>query len=337
MFNTIVVLTIGLVLFLTFRDWLLQPRLSSKSIQKILNATSQHISLGEWESAKKKLSPLIENGKGAEQALFLHLQILRGTHYLQQALKIATEAARRYPEELLFRLEEGKILLKLGRGKEALAAFNVCSPIMRGESDGFALASALFQSGYPSQCLELIKPWLQTTQNGELLTLAADAFAEKKQFREAIDHYYKAMDRGFKTYQMLLQLGHAFRRLGNLAQSEKIFHKLLEKDSNDIPATLGLGACLQERGHYNKALLIYQSGKAWETRDSLILKQAAICALHAKKYHFAEHYLLEVIGQEEPHPQTLVYYGYSLESQRKWQEVEQVYLRIIQLFPSHLQ
>jgi len=334
-FITIVLFTVAFVVYLAFRDWLQAPHLSPKSIQKSLNSASRYISLKEWDKAKNELQPLIKKGKGGRQSLLLHAQVLQGTHHLEQALKIVIEAAHTYPEDLLFRLEEGKIFLKLGRAKEALEAFNVCSPIMRGESDGFVLASALFHANYPLHCLELIEEWLKTTQNGELIALGGDAHFEQKNFREAIANYNQAIQLGFKTHRIFIQLGHAYRRLGNLAEGEKIFRGLLEKDSTDVTATLGVGSCLQERGYYHKALLFYQSGRAWEKKDPLLLIQAAVCSLRAKRYPLAERYLWQVIQNEEKrNPQILSYYGYSLESQKKWQEAEQVYLKLIQSFSS---
>ncbi|MFZ0566037.1 MAG: tetratricopeptide repeat protein, partial [Chlamydiales bacterium] len=297
MFITIVILTIGFIVYLAFHNWV-QPS-SSKSIQKNLNKVSQHISLEKWAQASKELTPLLEKGKGGKNALLLHAQILRGTNFLDEALKVVTKGAHQYPEELLFRLEEGKILLQLGRAKEALKAFDVCNPIMRGESDGLALASALFHAGFPIPCLELIEPWLYKTQNGELFALAGDAYFEQKAFRKAITSYHQALHLGFKTHKIFIQLGHAYRRLGNLAEGEKIFRQLLEKNPLDVSAALGVGACLQERKHYHKAMLFYQSSEAWEAKDPLLLKQAAICALHTKKYSFAEYYCWELVQKEK--------------------------------------
>lgn len=334
MFLTIALITIVFVIYLSIRDWIRSSRITSSFIQKNIKAASQHISLGNWEEALERLTPLIESGKGGKEVLLLHIQVLRGTHCLKEALAEVLEAARRYPEELLFRMEEGLILSELDRPKEALEAFRVCTPIMRTESDFLALSSVLNRAGYSAQAFELLEPWIKSTQNGELFSLVGDIFFERKQFQQAVHYYLRALKQGYQTHHVTTQLAHAFRRLGNLAESEKIFRKLLEKNRADILATLGLGACMQERGHFQKALLIYQSSGAWEKKDPRLLKEAGLCALRSKKFSYAAFYFRDIIRQTEPDATLLAYYALALEYQNEWQEAEQVYLKLIQLFPS---
>lgn len=334
MFTVIALIIFAFVGYITIRDWIHIPRFSSNSIQKSIKAASQHVLLGNWQEAHELLSPLLEKGRRGKETTLLHIQVLRGTRCLKEALAEVTEAARRYPEELLFRMEEGLILLEMDQPTVALEAFKVCAPIMRGESDALTLATALNRAGHSIQAFELLEPWIKTTQNGELLALVGDTYYERKQFQDAIQYYFHAFELDHKTHQVFTQLGHAYRRLGNLGESEKIFRTLLEKNPADLIATLGLGACMQERGHFQKALLVYQSNGAWEKKDPRLMKEAGLCALRTKKYAYAEHYLFEVL-QNTPEASTFAYYTLALENQNKWQEAEQVYLRIIQLFPSY--
>lgn len=309
MFVIIVLITLAFVAYLTLRDRIYTPRLSSNALQK--------------------------KTKSASQKALSQIQVLRGTRQFEDALNQVAEAARRFPEELLFRMEEGLILLEMERPKEALEAFKVCTPIIRTESDVLALAAALNRAGHPTQAFELLEPWIYNTENGELYSLVGETYFERKQFQEAIRFYEHAFQLGHKTHHVFTQLAHAYRRLGNLAESEKIFRRLLEKNPADLIATLGLGMCMQERGHFQKALLIYQSSGAWEQKDTRLLREAGLCALRTKKYAYAEHYLLEVIQKIEPETSILASYALALENQHKWQEAEQVYLKLIQLFPSY--
>ncbi len=307
----------------------------NNTIQKNIKAASQHILLGNWKQAHELLAPLLASGRGGKEATYYSIQVLRGTRCFNEALKMATEAAREFPEELLFRMEEGLTLLEIDRPKEALEAFKVCAPIMRGESDILALASALNQAGHPSQAFDLLEPWIKNTQNGELIALVGETYFERKLFQEAVRYYEHAFELNHKTHQVSIQWGHAFRRLGNLSEAEKIFRTLLEKNRADLKATLGLGLCLQERGHFQKALLIYQSCGAWEQKDPALLQQAGLCALRTQKWAYAEHYLYEVIQNPEPEAPLLASYAFALENQHKWQEAEQVYLQLLRLFPSY--
>lgn len=335
MFIIIVLITLATIAYLTIRDWIHTPRLSKHAIQKNLKTASQYALLGNWQEAEERLTPLLSSGRGGKEAAYLHIQVLRGTRQLQKALESAIESSRRFPEDLHFRMEEGLTLLEMDRPKEALEAFKVCAPIMRGESDVLALAAALNRAGHPTQAFELLEPWIENTQNGELIALVGETYFERKRFHEAIHSYQTAFAFGHKTHHVTTQLAHAYRRLGNLAEAEKIFRSLLEKNAADLTATLGLGMCMQERGHFQKALLIYQSSGAWEQKDPHLLEAAGLCALRTKKYAYAEHYLYTVIRQTKPNASLFASYALALENQQKWQEAEQVYLRLIKSFPSH--
>lgn len=333
MFIAFACLTLGIITLITLRDWVHYARKSSKSIQKSLKRISQHISLKEWDLALKELTPLLENGRGGKDAALFEIQVLRGTGQWEEAIPKIKEASHNYPEERLFRLEEGLILLQLGKPQEALEAFQACTSILHNEMDWLAYAEALLLSGNAQECLAVLSPHLESSQNGKLAALAADALYELKNFQNAIGLYNHALTLGYATHRVFTQLGHAYRRLGTLADAEKIFRNLLDKNPSDIEAILGIGTCLQERGQYTKAFLIYQAGLSWN-RDLRLLNKAAYAALRTKRYRQAEAYFIETTQRQEPDPQTLSYYGLSLESQNKWQEAEQSYLKLIELFPA---
>ncbi len=335
MFVTIALVTLALVLYLTIRDWIRSPLLSPKIVRKVIKQASELIALGDWARAEKLLFPLLEKGKGGKEVALLEIKVLRKSGVIEKALSKAIEGGRTYPEDLLFRLEEGFLLLELDRPKEALAAFQVCAPILRREEEILAHAAALHKSGRSDEATELLHPRLHSTQNGDWISLLGDIYFHRKEFTEAICAYQRVVELGHPSHYLFIQIAHAYRRLGNLSEAEKIFHSLLDNDPIDLPATLGLGACLQERGHYHKALLIYQSTEAWTSKDPQLLKEAGICALRTEKYAYAERYFFELICSEEPDSFYYAYYGLALEGQQKWQEAEQIYIRLLQLFPSY--
>ncbi len=333
MFIVFACLTLGIITLITLRDWSYSARKSSKSIQKSLKRISQFITLKKWDLALKELTPLIENGRGGKEAALFEIQVLHGTGQFEEALAKIQKVSSRYPEELLLRLEEGLILLQLEKPQEALIAFHACATILRNESDLLAYARALLGSNHAQECLDVLSPHLENAENGELVALAADALYDLKNFPHAIGLYHQALSLRCASHRIFNQLGHSYRRLGNLAEAEKIFRSLLTKDPSDLEAILGIGTCLQERGHYTKAFLIYQAGLSW-SRDLRLLNKAAYTALHTKRYRKAEDYFLEIMGLQEVDSQTLAYYGLCLESQKKWQEAEQNYLKLIEFFPT---
>lgn len=333
MFIAFACITLGIITLITLRDWSYSARKSSKSIQKNLKRISQFITLKKWDVALKELAPLMENGKGGKETALLEIQILHGTGQLAEALAKIHNAGSHYPEELLFRLEEGLILLQLKKPQEALTAFHACKAILRNESDLLAYASALLGSNYAQECLDVLSPYLENAENGQLVALAADAFYELKNFSNAIQFYNQALALRYTSHRTFNQLGHAYRRLGNLAAAEKIFRSLLDKDPSDLEAILGIGSCLQERRQYTKAFLIYQTGLSW-SRDSRLLNKAAYTALRTQKYRKAEDYFFEIMETQELDSETMAYYGLCLELQKKWQEAEQNYLKLIEFFPA---
>ena len=129
-------------------------------VRKRLHKINENIALEEWERAEALLTTLLEKNKGGANAVLAHVRVLRGKGEAEKALMVAIEESHKYPEELLFRLEEGKILHSLGRSKEALLAFQVCEPILHNENDCYHYAAALFNDGHYPACLKIIEPFI---------------------------------------------------------------------------------------------------------------------------------------------------------------------------------
>lgn len=336
MFIAIVLIILGFIGLLSFRDWICNHRLSTRDVQYLLTRISKLIILEEWREAKKLLNPLVQNSLGGKESELLQIQVLRGTKEHAKALQKAVDGTLNYPEELLFRVEEGKTYLEMEQAELALHAFQIALPILRKESDLLDFAVSYLKAGFADKCWEILEPLLTANPNGKpsaaCLQLAGDASLELKEYARAVNFYNNAINRGWNNRQLQTQLGTAQRHLGNYNESERIYRKILEKDSGDILATLGLGACMQERGFYQKALLIYQSGVAWSKKDPQIVLQAALCAFYAGRYGYAEKYFCEVIKTQGPTSELLSYYGYALEQQNKWAAAEQNYLEQIHIF-----
>jgi len=329
-------LTLALIIYLSLRHWTRGQSPIARHAKKSLAEASRLLALKQWEEAKAYVLPYLHHTKHTQKAHLYYAQATRGLRRFDEALNCVRYAIRLFPEELLLRLEEGKILLDLEQPQEALEAFRVCSPILRQDSDILSLADALLKAGYAEACWDLISERSATTQHAQLKVLAAEALAKIGRLHDAIEFYNQAVELGERSHRVLNQLGHVYRRFGNLHAAETLFRSLLEKDPADVDATIGLGVCMEERGQYQKAFLIYQSGHAWEKKDHRLIKQAALAALHIHKYAYAEAYLAELIHTHLASATLWSYYGYSLEKQQKWQEAETIYLSTVEKFPSHV-
>lgn len=335
MFIAIVVLTIGLIAITALKDFLIYPYLFKHASQKQLQIISQLIALEQFEEAKLQLQPLLQKKRKCKKSALCFIRILRGTGEVEEALKKAQEAARLYPEELLFRLEEAIALLLLERTREALAAFNVCGPILRKERELYLLALTYYKLEHFEHCSRIIEPLLETSQDDELFILAGDAKVQQRQFGKAIALYIMAIDLKGHNHALTIKLADAYRRHGNLTHSETLYRQILEKEPSDVEATLGLAACMVERGLLQKAYLFFQNSKAWQKKDSQLYFQAALLAIKLKRYDEGHALLGHLLEKGTISLQTLIYSGYCLEKQQKWSQAEAIYLRLIEYYPEH--
>ncbi|MCB1180458.1 MAG: tetratricopeptide repeat protein [Chlamydiia bacterium] len=306
-----------------------------KSRFRLLSKAKKLLNKEAWEEAEKILLLLYENGERSPDLWLLYSQVLRGTNRVEEALRWIAFGARKYPNDLSFLLEEGQILLRLKKWEESLQKIVRATPLIRSEEDHLALATALYYTDHFEDAWMILSPFLERTRNGFVLTLAADTLVAMGANQEAIPLYVHALGRGGKRHHILLALGNAYHQTGQLKEAEAVFQKILMRDRSDIAATLGLGACMEEKNFYNKALALYQSTPVWTSGDLSILKQAGISALHLQKFELARDCFSQILEKHPPTPLYLSYFGYSLECLQRWEEAEEVYLQMIRLFPHH--
>lgn len=334
MFISLLVATLLLISYLFLRDRVKYPRFHAKSIQRLQKRVAKQIAFHNWKEAEKELKVLIESGREEKETRLLQLQVLRGTGQMEAAIALVNEGGERFPNDLRFAFEKGRILLESGHAAAAAEIFDATHALLRGEEEQLIAARAYLATKQVAKCHALLTPLLpQSTE--QVLLLAGDLAFEEKRFGEAIVFYERLVKSGFGTRTLLLQLAQAYRRHGNLAEAEQLFRLLLEQDLSDTLATLGLGACFEERGQFQKALLLYQAGGAWVKQDPRLLKQAGKCALFAHKPHIACDCFQELLEKEPPSAELLLYYGYSLEREERWPTAERIYLLLTELFPDH--
>lgn len=334
-FNSIVLSLIGLIIVIALRDTLHNYFFLKTRIKRSFRKVSKCIVFNKWHEAKKELEFLAERKGDSKEVILLQCQVLRGTLECEAALSIITNALTIHPDELLFRLEKGKILFQMGKKNEAYQEYHAALPILRSETDLLEYVDSALHGGAIEEGWNILETLLFTKQNGNVFALGGDFLFEKKEFSLAIKFYQKAIDHGNNNVTIMTKLGHAYRRFGNLQEAESIFTRILEQDGADMAATLGIGACLEERGLYQKALLFFQSSKVWEKKDPNLLFQAGVLAIHTHHYAYATHYFAEVLEKQGSNPLLLTYYGFSLEKTKKYREAEDIYQKLLHEYPSH--
>lgn len=316
--------------------WLRVSYPSKQTRSSIHQEVSQAIALGSFEQALKTLKPLIIKNPHDTRTVVLHAQILRGMEEYTAALAVLQETLAKDPKNLKLVQERGRTLLEQGHPDRALEDFNCCSQVMRNEGSALDLATAHFQVGHVEEAWTVLQPYALESSNGRLLALAGDCHFHWQNFELAVGLYQQAQHYGWSNQQTLARTGHGLRSTGNLLEAERYFRSILAYDSSDISATLGLGTCLEARGQFDRALMIYQGGQAWDEGDPRVLRQAGICAVHTKQYPFAELYLTEAVHRGAKSPQALAFLGYCLEAQKKWKQAEQLYLQLTEEYPDHV-
>jgi tetratricopeptide (TPR) repeat protein len=329
----IVIILLGLA---ALREYLVRRAPSQKSIEEAQQKVAQEIALGNWESAAKELKFLQKKQLGGAETALLNVQILRGNKQLIDANKFIDESLLIYKHNFALFREKGKVLLERGEPFEALKAFKQCEPVLRSEEDMLDLTTALFQTGDVDGAWYYLQDIITDTNSGPLLALAGDCHFYLGEYQKAIAFYHRTQEAGWNNYQVLSRMGHSLRNIGKIDAAEDYFRQILQKDPTDVASTLGLGACLEARERYEEALLIYQTGKAWDVGDQNILRQAGICAVYTNKYTFAELYLRESLKRGAKSPQGLAFLGYSLERQQRWQEAEKIYIKLVEEYPDQI-
>lgn len=332
MFVTVSLFIISGVALLAFRDRIKYPFFSRREERRRVAIASEKILHGLWEEAKEELEPFIIAKKAGKEVSLLYIRAIREIDENEKAIEEAKKAILRFPDELKFKIEEGKAYLALGLPEDALKAFQASFPILKNESDLLSYSQALVLSEYPEKALELLEPFFQKSQNGKLFFVVGEAFSLLKKWNEAVLAYARAQELGYDSRQLQLEMATALKRLGKVPESELLFRKILKRDPSDVLATIGLGNCMQAKGEHLRALSLFRSSKAWEKKDPLLALQAGVLALYLQRDHFAEE-CFSVALHREMSSEILFYWGYSLQRQRKWAEAECAYLNLVERYP----
>jgi tetratricopeptide (TPR) repeat protein len=333
----------GVILFsiaflgaMTYLVWRRGSPPSKQSILSVQKSAEHLVSLGNYEGALVEITPLIEQGVFEPAIEMLYIQILRGTGQYEEALDRIERLLLVESENLKLFQEKGRVFLEQADPIAALECFERALPVMRDENCAVDFASAHFLIGSVEQAWKSIEKFARESVNGRLLAIAGDCHFHWKRYPVAIHFYQRARHFGWVNQQTLKRLGYSLRRVGNIREAERYFRQILEYDSADIAATLGLGACLEGRGLYERALIIYQSGQAWDLGDGRILRQAGICAVRTHQYPYGELYLAESIKRGGATIEALAYLGYSYEKQKKWSQAEKIYRQLVDQYAGHV-
>ena len=325
---------VGVAIFLLFRESMQGATTKARFFKRDVSRIQKCLILGDLPKA----SALLEKYTCHDhKSLWLaQAKLLRAQKKYQSALRFLFEASKRYPEELLFRLEEALVYLDLDQADKAMEAFKVCEPILYADAHRLALAQAYLKTNQDEAFLEVIEPYLIRQDNETAFILSGHYFFQKRVYEQAIKAYLQAIELGAQQQYVWIALGYSYVHTYSFEKAEQTFKHILQRDESDVEAVLGLGLCLEKRGMFYKALHLYQRDCIWSQNDPRVLRQAGICALQLRKYLHAHLYFKQAVQRQDNDPELFSYLALSLEHLQKWKEAEEIYLILTEKFHMHV-
>src|SRR5690606_23827784 len=145
--------------------------------------------------------------------------------------------------------------------------------------------------------------------------LAGDFYLEEKNYDVARQAYEASIALDSNHKEAHLKLALCYLNLNRINDAEELFKALFDKDPHDIAAVIGLGSCFEKRGLFYKALHFYQSPSIWDKQDPRVYLRSGICALHVKRFTYAELYFQQALNKMPKNAEILSYLGLALEGQ----------------------
>ncbi len=327
-----IILTLAVPVLL-FRRTMVLRKSSSDSIDKLVKQAEVYLKADRPARAWALLRPLEAKNVGGSRLLLISVRAMRQMGKEREAYARLQTGLEAYPNDLLLIKELGKLHLALGQFAEAKEAFLRSLSVLQGEEEFMELASACFQSGAFPQAWKYLTPFLKTSGNGRLFSLAGDCMFLAKNFSCAIPLYRKSIKLGWVNHKLLNRLGHSFRLEHQYKEAEEVFRRLLYEDREDVVAALGLGLCFEMQGFHAKALLLYQQEEVWLKGDERIVKRAGICAYKIRKFQAASCYLGQWLDRQGADLLIMGYLSSALLHQKKFSEAKIIYQKMIDSFP----
>lgn len=203
-------------------------------------------------------------GPSSTRPDLLAIDTLREEQNYREMLVHAEQAARRYPQERMFKLLQAQALGGLGRLDEAVALL-----------DGLLTGS---------------------TEDIEVLSTKAQVLSEAERYKEAEAAIQEALRRDPRNNMLLIQLSLAQERLNRFAEAEATLRMLLDRDPDNAVALNNLGYYLAERGErLQEALELIRRAVNIDPTNGAYLDSLGWVYFQLGQLDDAEHYLQQAL------------------------------------------
>ncbi|MCB1136068.1 MAG: tetratricopeptide repeat protein [Chlamydiia bacterium] len=292
--------------------------------------------MGQWDAAYAALAPLIRDGCTDLSIGILYVQSLFALRRFTQASTFLDNLLPLHSDQLSLLREKGRIALAQERYEEALSCFQRARPVLQSDHDLADLAQAYVCCGDLDAGWELIEGRLKDSCSPALLAVGGHCCYVWERWDEAAQYFGEAVRLGARDLVLSVRLAHALRMSGQVQAAQRRYRDILDVQPDSISATLGLGLCFEQMSMHDRALMIYQSGPAWDCGDARILARAGVCAARTGEHRYGELYLREAIKRGQESVELLAHLAYTLEAQQRWQDAEQVYVQLCDRYPRHV-
>ena len=252
---------------------------------QILEALASAFSAGEYAKAETLARTLMPKNeaddahKTDEVALYALFQALCFQHKNEEASLLIEKLLALDPLRAVYHDNLGALFAAQNRWAEAEAAYKMAITLdPSGINALFNLALAMFKQGRADEALtQLAALETKAPDFAELFVLRGEIFQSQKRFEEAATAFFRALDLGGESAEVLTQLGMA---LDDAGRREEAFSFLKKTAETDVRANYYLGNQWHAKGdlslaeqHFRKALALNPGFPAGANSLGLLLQE----------------------------------------------------------------
>jgi serine/threonine protein kinase/tetratricopeptide (TPR) repeat protein len=143
-----------------------------------------------------------------------------------------------------------------------------------------------------------------------------------KDYPKAIEHFTQAQQRGSPPYDVLYNLGRAYRQHGQsvrdndkkqsvqyMKRAAEYFEEALRHKSDALDAYFQLGMCYRDLERSSYAITAFKKALALDPQDPAIYYQLGLAAMEQRSYREAESYFQDGLKIKPDHPLILIAQG----------------------------
>jgi tetratricopeptide (TPR) repeat protein len=283
----------------------LEPRLplNERLAEAHLVLATAYLVTGKYTKARIRFQRAIQLDQVRPEYLLVLAKAQRGEGDLTAAQATINKLLELQPNSANAKQEEGEILMRRGREKEAYAAFD------RAVSLGISRS-------YVNKRI-------------------AKYHLERKDFAQARDIYQKMVTDGTADAFVYTQLSELLMGQGDIEKGEAVLHTGVKKFPDNGYLRLRYGSYLASTGKYEESLPVLRKSTELEPDDAMIWKTYALALARADHRDDSVKAAARLFELQPDKLETAIFYATQLEANNQWDEAEAIYRKILRAEPKN--